>query len=84
MILSSIKYKNAGCILVKYLRPGMSVVINSSKSVLQHPLSSLCSIQGMTHGLCGFLLLGGGGGDGNAGWAGAGFCCLLCLEIIMY
>ena len=26
----------------------------------------------------------GGGGDGDVGWAGAGFCCLLCLEIIMY
>ena len=38
----------------------------------------------MTHGFCGFLLLLGGGGDGDAGWAGAGFCCLLCLEIIMY
>ena len=38
----------------------------------------------MTNGFCSFLLLGGGGGDGNAGWAGAGFCSLLCLEIIMY
>ena len=47
-------------------------------------LSPLCSIQSMTHGFCGFLLLLGGGGDCDAGWAGAGFCCLLCLEIIMY
>ena len=31
-------------------------------------LSSLCR----THGFCGFLLLLGGGGDGDAGWAGAG------------
>ena len=38
----------------------------------------------MTHEFCGFLLLGGGGGDGDAGWAGTGFCCILCLEIIMY
>ena len=38
----------------------------------------------MTHGFCGFFLLGGGGGDGDTGWAGAGFCCVLCLEIIMY
>ena len=40
----------------------------------------------MTHGFCGFLLLLGGGvgvgGDGDAGWADAVFCCLLCLEII--
>ena len=49
-------------------------------------LSSLCSIQGRTHGFCGFLLLlgGGGGSDGDAGWTGAGFCCLLCLENIKY
>ena len=38
----------------------------------------------MTHGFCGFLLLLGGGGDGDAGWAGAGFCCLLCVEITIY
>ena len=41
----------------------------------------------MTHGFCGFLLLLGGwcgGGDGDACWAGAGFCCLLCLKNIMY
>ena len=38
----------------------------------------------MTHGFCGFLLLLGGGGDSDAGWAGARFCCLLCLEMIMY
>ena len=31
-----------------------------------------------------FLLGAGGGGDGDAGWAGAGFCCLLCLENIKY
>ena len=37
----------------------------------------------MTHGFCGFLLLGGGG-DGDACWEGAGFYCLLCLEIIIY
>ena len=36
----------------------------------------------MTHGFCGFLLFLGGGG-GGAVWAGAGFCCLLCLEIMM-
>ena len=36
----------------------------------------------MTYGFCGFLLLLGGGG-GGAGWVGAGFCCLLCLEIMM-
>ena len=35
----------------------------------------------MTHGFCDFLLLGCGG---DAYWAGAGFCCLLCLEIIIY
>ena len=29
-----------------------------------------------------FSILGGGGGD--AGCPGAGFCCLLCLEIMMY
>ena len=38
----------------------------------------------MTHGFCGFRLLLGAGGDGDAGWAGDGLCCLLCLEIIMY
>ena len=38
----------------------------------------------MTHGFCDFLLLGGGGGDDDAVWAGAGLCCLLCLEINMY
>ena len=37
----------------------------------------------MTHELCGFLLLQGGWGGGDAGWAGAGFCCLLCLETLM-
>ena len=37
----------------------------------------------MTHGFCGFLLLLDGGGGGDAAWAGAGFCCLLCLEIMM-
>ena len=26
----------------------------------------------------------GGGGDGDAGWAGVGFCCLLCVEITTY
>ena len=26
----------------------------------------------------------GGGGGGDAGWAGAGFCCFLCLEIMIY
>ena len=36
----------------------------------------------MTHGFCGFLLLLDGGGC-DAGWAGAGFCCLQCLEIMM-
>ena len=62
----------------------MSVVINSSKSVLKQPLSSLCSILGRTHVFCGFVLLLCGGGDSDAGWAGTGFCCLLCLENIMY
>ena len=37
----------------------------------------------MTHGFCGFLLLGSGG-DGDTGWAGAGFCYLLCFEIMIY
>ena len=32
----------------------------------------------------GFLLLLGDGGDGDAGWVGAGFCCLLCVEITTY
>ena len=36
----------------------------------------------MIHG--GFLLLLGGREGVDAGWAGAGFCCLLCLEIMMY
>ena len=27
---------------------------------------------------------GGEGGDGDAGWAGAGFCCLWCLVKIKY
>ena len=44
----------------------MSVVINSSKSVLWLPFPSWCW------------------GGGDAGWAGAGFCCLLCLENIRY
>ena len=39
--------------------------------------------QGRTHGFCGFLLLGGGG-DGDAGWAGAGFGGLLCVVITTY
>ena len=38
----------------------------------------------MTHEFCDFLFLSGGGGDVDAGWAGAGFCCLLCLKKIMY
>ena len=39
---------------------------------------------GRTHGFCGFLLLLSGGSDGDVGWAGAGFCCLLCVEITTY
>ena len=46
--------------------------------------TSLCSIQGRTHGFCGFLLLLGGGGDGDAGWAVAGFGSLLCVVITTY
>ena len=38
----------------------------------------------MTDRSCGFLLLLCGGGDGDASWTGAGFCYLLCLEIVMY
>ena len=38
----------------------------------------------MTYVFCGFLLLLGGGGDGDAGWAGAGFCCLWCVVKIKY
>ena len=57
---------------------------SSSKSVLQQTLSSLCSIQDRTHGYCGFLLLLDGEGDADAGWAGAGLCCFLCVEITTY
>ena len=35
-------------------------------------------------GYCGFLLLLVVGGDSEAGWAGAGLCCLLCVEITRY
>ena len=38
----------------------------------------------MNHDFCCFFSLGVAGGDGDAGWAGAGFCCLLRLEIIVY
>ena len=51
-------------------------------SSVASPLLSL-QYQGITHGFCRFLLLLGGG-RGDAGWAGAGFCCRLCLEIMMY
>ena len=37
-----------------------------------------------THGFGGFLLLLGGGGDGDAGLAGAGFGCLLRVVITTY
>ena len=36
---------------------GMSVAMSSSKSVVYDSLSFLCSIQGITHGFCGFLLI---------------------------
>ena len=46
------------------------------------PLSAV--IQGKTHGFCGLLLLLSSGGDNDAGWTGARFCCLLCVEITTY
>ena len=46
------------------------------------PLSAVS--RSRTHGFCGFLLLLAGEGDGDAGWSGAGFCCLLCVEITTY
>ena len=50
--------------------------ISSDQFPLKHP--------GHNPWFCDFLLLLGGGGDGDAGWAGAGFCCLWCLVMIKY
>ena len=82
---SLMRSKKAGDRLTKFWYPWMSVWIELSRRLLQHPFSCLRRI----HGFDGFLLIFGAGCDCGCGAgcrAGGGpgvRCILFCLQIMM-